>query len=61
MNDECCDEPSEVCTGGYPVGCNAGCSAQLLPFQRACATFLATPAMAEVKTIIDSAAAKCGH
>ena len=47
--------------GGYPAGCNAGCSAQLLPFQRACAKFLAAPAMAEAKTMIDRAAATCGH
>jgi hypothetical protein len=33
---ECCDEPSEDCTGGYPRTCNAGCAALFLPFWDDC-------------------------
>eukprot|EP01046_Picozoa_sp_COSAG06_P009032 COSAG06_NODE_466_length_15349_cov_53.328262_2_plen_219_part_00 len=29
---ECCDEPTEDCTGGSPHTCNAGCAAIFLPF-----------------------------
>ena len=33
---ECCDEPAEDCSGGYPHTCNAGCAALLLPFWQDC-------------------------
>ena len=36
INRECCDEPAEDCSGGYPHTCNAGCAALLLPFWRDC-------------------------
>ena len=36
INLECCDEPSEDCSGGYPRTCNAGCAALFLPFWRNC-------------------------
>eukprot|EP01046_Picozoa_sp_COSAG06_P092060 COSAG06_NODE_38303_length_425_cov_0.616564_1_plen_111_part_01 len=37
---ECCDEPSEVCTGGMPTTCNAGCANVLLGWREDCATLL---------------------
>ncbi len=37
---ECCDEPSEDCTGGYPHSCNAACAAIFLPFWEECRTAL---------------------
>jgi hypothetical protein len=33
---ECCDEPDEDCSDGYPHTCNAGCAALLLPFWTDC-------------------------
>ena len=26
MTDECCDEPTEDCSSGYPASCNADCA-----------------------------------
>jgi hypothetical protein len=40
VNQVCCDEPEEDCTGGYPHSCNAGCAATFLPFWEACRTVL---------------------
>ena len=40
INVECCDEPDEDCSGGYPHTCNAGCAALLLPFWRDCRSAL---------------------
>ena len=37
---ECCDEPGEDCTGGYPRTCNAGCAAVFLPFWSECESAL---------------------
>merc|ERR1711969_483936 len=37
---ECCDEPSEDCTGGTPHTCNAGCAAIFLPFWAECRSAL---------------------
>jgi hypothetical protein len=60
LNSECCDEPSEDCSSGYPATCNSGCAALLLPLQAACADFLvASPMLAPVKAAIDTAAATC--
>jgi hypothetical protein len=58
---ECCDEPSEDCSSGFPATCNAGCAAVLLPVQAACDGFLAAGgiALAPVKNLIDAAAATC--
>ena len=36
IDRECCDEPSEDCTGGHPQSCNAGCAALFLPFWAEC-------------------------
>ena len=33
---ECCDEPTEDCSDGYPHTCNAGCAGLLLPFWDDC-------------------------
>jgi hypothetical protein len=33
---ECCDEPDEDCTGGYPHTCNVGCANVFLPFWTDC-------------------------
>ena len=63
LNTECCDEPTEDCTPGYPMTCNEGCAAVLLPFQRACSALFNSDAMGfeleGIKTIIDDAAATC--
>ena len=40
INRECCDEPSEDCSSGYPRTCNAGCAALFLPFWAECRTAL---------------------
>ena len=37
---ECCDEPSEDCSGGYPQTCNAGCASLFLPFWDECRSAL---------------------
>lgn len=42
INRECCNEPSEDCTGGYPRICNAGCAALFLPFWTECRMALGT-------------------
>ena len=66
INVECCDEPTEDCTSGFPATCNAGCAALLLPAQAACDDFLAAGGvlLAGAKVAIDKATAKCpggGH
>ena len=40
INVECCDEPSEDCSGGIPRTCNAGCAELFLPFWRDCRDML---------------------
>ena len=40
IDRECCDEPSEDCSSGYPRTCNAGCAALFLPFWAECRTAL---------------------
>ena len=37
---ECCDEPTESCSGGKPSSCNTGCAAVLLPFFADCGAAL---------------------
>ena len=60
LNAECCDEPSEDCSSGYPATCNSGCATVLLTVQSTCGEFLSTTsAMKPVKAAIDAAAAKC--
>ena len=56
INTECCDEPTEDCSSGYPATCNAGCAAVLLPVQAACADFLHGAGLKPVKKAIDAAA-----
>ena len=34
VSAECCDEPTEDCSSGYPASCNAGCAARLVPMRR---------------------------
>eukprot|EP01051_Picozoa_sp_SAG22_P003283 SAG22_NODE_158_length_16966_cov_26.252446_2_plen_618_part_00 len=36
INVECCDEPTEDCSGGKVNTCNAGCGAMIVPFWTAC-------------------------
>jgi hypothetical protein len=36
INAECCDEPSEDCSGGKIKSCNKGCAAVLLPVWDSC-------------------------
>ena len=60
VNAECCDEPSEDCSTGYPATCNSGCATVLLTVQNECNDFLSnTAAMKPVKAAIDAAAATC--
>lgn len=63
LNEECCDEPTEDCSPGYPVTCNEGCAAVLLPFQRACTPLFNSDAIGMelegIKTIINRAATTC--
>eukprot|EP01047_Picozoa_sp_COSAG01_P004384 COSAG01_NODE_144_length_24108_cov_11.490441_33_plen_720_part_00 len=37
VQTECCNEPSEDCSGGAPRTCNPGCAAVFLPFWSDCA------------------------
>lgn len=37
VNEECCDEPGEDCSGGVPHAPNADCCGVLVPFFQACA------------------------
>jgi hypothetical protein len=57
VNTECCDEPAEDCSTGFP----ATCAAVLLPAQTACAEFMTAGglAMAATKQLVDRAAALC--
>ena len=36
INDRCCDEPDEVCSGGKVQTCNAGCAAWIMPLWTSC-------------------------
>eukprot|EP01047_Picozoa_sp_COSAG01_P099497 COSAG01_NODE_29501_length_636_cov_0.897579_1_plen_150_part_10 len=40
VQTECCNEPSEDCSGGAPRTCNPGCAAVFLPFWSDCAAQL---------------------
>jgi hypothetical protein len=40
INRECCNEPTEDCSSGYPRTCNAGCAALFLPFWTECRSTL---------------------
>ena len=59
VNADCCDEPAEDCSSGYPATCNVDCAAVLLPLQAACADFLGGMGMKPVQERIDTAAANC--
>jgi hypothetical protein len=63
LNAECCDEPEEDCTLGYPLTCNEGCAAVLLPFKRACDPLFNSDAagieLRQIGGIINRAAASC--
>ena len=59
VNKECCDEPAEDCSSGYPARCNDDCAAVLLPVQAACADFLHGAGLKPVKKAIATAAAQC--
>jgi hypothetical protein len=54
INDECCDEPSEDCSGGIIGVCNAGCAALVNPLWAACQVELG-PAAA----VLAAAADRC--
>ena len=36
VTQECCDEPTEDCSNGAPVTCNAGCASVLVPYFTEC-------------------------
>ena len=50
INVECCDEPSEDCSNGFPRTCNAGCAALFLPFWRDCQAALGPHAAANFRS-----------
>ena len=54
INRECCDEPSEDCSGGYPHTCNPGCATLLLSFWADCQELLG-----EERRLIESAVGVC--
>eukprot|EP01052_Picozoa_sp_SAG31_P025290 SAG31_NODE_2209_length_6183_cov_6.782544_3_plen_923_part_00 len=54
INDNCCDEPEEVCTGGKVQTCNAGCAALIMPLWTSCRAELGRAA-----NILHDAAALC--
>ena len=57
---ECCDEPAEICTDGYPATCNAGCAAVLLPMRDSCeAGFLSTGPFRAVADVLNQAVSTC--
>eukprot|EP01047_Picozoa_sp_COSAG01_P043737 COSAG01_NODE_3904_length_5560_cov_7.746383_1_plen_950_part_00 len=59
---ECCDQPTEDCTGGYPSMCNRGCASVLLPVRDACDPWLRTmPSLSVLQNSLNSAAALCRH
>eukprot|EP01052_Picozoa_sp_SAG31_P035914 SAG31_NODE_4399_length_3269_cov_11.372871_4_plen_260_part_00 len=61
MDRECCDEPDEDCSSGYPASCNEGCANVLLPIRAACREYLSGgfPGLSKIKAIIDVAADRC--
>eukprot|EP01052_Picozoa_sp_SAG31_P031759 SAG31_NODE_3403_length_4306_cov_3.734156_3_plen_1176_part_01 len=54
INDKCCDEPEEICTGGKVQTCNAGCAALIMPLWTSCRAQLGRAAK-----ILHDAAALC--
>jgi hypothetical protein len=46
VNDECCNEPGEDCSGGRPHSANADCCAVLVPLFRDCAAQMGADAAA---------------
>jgi hypothetical protein len=52
IQTECCDEPSEDCTGGTINTCSAGCGALILPLWTACQAELG-PAAQVLAGVID--------
>eukprot|EP01047_Picozoa_sp_COSAG01_P031974 COSAG01_NODE_2293_length_7967_cov_83.137646_5_plen_343_part_00 len=40
VQTECCNEPAEDCSSGYPASCNAGCATTFLPFMADCGALL---------------------
>ena len=56
---ECCDEPGEDCSGGYPSVCNAGCRTVLQPFKESCDAMLASPMWAPIRSMITAAWDTC--
>ena len=63
INNECCDEVEEVCSGGVPMVCNTGCASVLLPAIAACLGFLDSPDAGEsgaaVLAQLNTAAKSC--
>jgi hypothetical protein len=63
---ECCNEPSEDCTGGHPHTCNEACAAIFLPFWNDCRPVLgkdgaqleSTVALCEASALIATSAAQ---
>lgn len=55
INRECCDEPGEDCSGGYPHSCNPGCAALLLPFWDDCQELLD----GDARRLIEGTVAEC--
>jgi hypothetical protein len=55
VNKECCNQPIEDCSTGFPSNCNANCAAVLLPFKQDCAPQLP----AHINSMLDTVAHLC--
>eukprot|EP01046_Picozoa_sp_COSAG06_P007708 COSAG06_NODE_381_length_16594_cov_7.199454_3_plen_2083_part_00 len=51
VTQECCNEPHEDCSGGFPASCNAGCAVLLLPFFSDCSSLLGVHAVEFAATV----------
>ena len=67
VREACCDQADDDCSTGFPMVCDAGCSAVLLPATSACTTFLthSTPEVAgidgaDVLAQLNKAGQRCG-
>ena len=52
VNDECCDEATEVCSSGRPATCNVGCAHVLLPFFDDCSGVLGAAGAAQFDGVV---------
>ena len=55
----CCDTPGSCPEADIPTSCSRDCADELIPFQAACASFLALSVNSGLKAVIDATAATC--